>query len=33
MVIMMVTRGRLAIGNAVTSMERPMDIHIYVHVT
>ena len=33
LVIMMITRGRLAIGNAVTSLERPMDIHIYVHVT
>ena len=30
---MMITRGRLAIGNAVTSLERPMNIHIYVHVT
>ena len=29
----MITRGRLAIGNVVTSMERPMDIYIYVHVT
>ena len=29
----MITRGRLAIGNVVTSMERPMVIHIYAHVT
>ena len=33
MVIIMITYGRLAIGSVVTSMERPMDIHIYVHVT
>ena len=33
MVIIMITRGKLAIGNVVTFIERPMDIHIYVHVT
>ena len=29
----MITRGKLEIGNALTSMERPVDLHIYVHVT
>ena len=33
MVIIMITRDRLAIGYVVTSMEHAMDIHINVHVT
>ena len=33
MVMIMLTRGRLAIGNVVTSMERPIEIHIYVYMT
>ena len=31
MVIIMNTRGRLTIGNVVSSMERLMDVHIDVH--
>ena len=33
MVIILITSGRLAIGNVVTSMERLMDVHINVHMT
>ena len=33
MVIIMITRGRLPIGNVVTFMERLTDVHIDVHVT
>ena len=29
----MITRDRLAINNVVTSLKRPMDLHINVHVT
>ena len=33
MLIIMITRGRMAIGNVVKSLGRPMDLHINVHVT
>ena len=33
MVIIMITRSRLAIGNVITSVERPMNVQINVHVT
>ena len=33
MVIIMITRGRLAIGNVVTFIERLMDVHMNVHMS